>query len=111
MNGRLAVFVAALALALAFAWFETSGAAGARKGPLVLRVGDTVRIEGTNVGCAVAKRQGATMVECLPASRKVGSYATLAGDERVLVVRFTSATVARTVFTARQRDSHPTICR
>ena len=102
MNGRLAVFAVAVSLSIAFAWFETSGAAGAAKGPLVLRVGDTVRIEGTKVGCAVARRQGATIVECLPATRKVGSYATLAGDEQVLVVRFTSATVARTVFHARQ---------
>ena len=111
MNGRLAVFAVAVSLGLAFAWFETSGAAGAPKGPLVLHVGDTVRIEGTKVGCAVAKRQGATMVECLPTDRKVGSYATLAGDKNVLVVRFRSAKVAQTVFHARQRDSHPTICR
>jgi hypothetical protein len=111
MNGRLAVFAVAVSLGLAFAWFETSGAAGARKSPLVLRVGDTVRIEGTKVGCAVAKRQGATIVECLPVNRKVGSYATLAGDKNVLVVRFTSAAVAHTVFHVRQHHSHPTICR
>jgi hypothetical protein len=111
MNRRLAVLAVAVSVGIAFAWFETSGAAGARKGPLVLRVGDTVRIEGTNVGCAVAKRQGATMVECLPVTRKVGSYATLAGDANVLVVRFTSAAVARTVFHVRQHQSHPTVCR
>ena len=111
MNGRVAVFAVAVSLSISFAWFETSGAAGAGKGPLVLRVGDTVRIEGTNVGCAVARRQGATMVECLPATRKVGSYATLAGDANVLVVRFTSAAVARTVFHVRQHQSHPTVCR
>jgi hypothetical protein len=111
MNRRFAVLAVALSVGIAFAWFETSGAAGAPRGPLVLRVGDTVRIAGTQVGCAVAKRQGATMVECLPAARKVGSYATLAGDENVLVVRFTSVSVARTVFHARQHQSHPTICR
>jgi hypothetical protein len=110
MNGRLAVFAVAVSLGVAFAWLESSGVAGASRGPLVLRVGDTVRIEGTKVGCAVATRQGETMVECLPTTRKVGSYATLAGDERVLVVRFTGAAVARTIFHARQNHSHPTVC-
>jgi hypothetical protein len=111
MYGRLAVFSVAVSLGVAFAWLETSGAAGSTKGPLVLRVGDTVRIEGTQVGCAVARRNGATMVECLPTARKAGTYATLAGDKNVLVVQFKTSTVARTVFHARQHDSHTTTCR
>jgi hypothetical protein len=111
MIRRLAVIAVAASVGITFAWLETAAADGARKGPLVLRVGDTVRIAGTNVGCAVARRQGATMVECLPATRKAGSYATLAGDKDVLVVRFRSAAVARTVFHVRQRGSHPTVCR
>ena len=42
------------------------------------------------------------MIECLPTSPTAGSYATVAGDERVLVVRFRSPHVAQTVFHARQ---------
>jgi hypothetical protein len=42
------------------------------------------------------------MIECLPAKPTAGAYATVAGDERVLVVRFRSAHVAQTVFHARQ---------
>jgi hypothetical protein len=107
---RLAAVSAVVAFAIAFAWFQTSGASSAGKGPLVLHLGDTVRIAGTNVGCAVAKRQGATTVECLPAARKRGSYATLIGDHSVLVVRFKSPGVAQTVFHARQYRADPMIC-
>jgi len=111
MTGRLTVLLAAVACGTAFAWLETSGAAGSAKGPVVLRIGDTVRIAGAAVGCAVAKRSGATMVECLPTNRKAGTYATLTGDKNVLVVRFRTPTIARTVFHARQHDSNPTTCR
>jgi hypothetical protein len=96
---------------IAFAWLYTSTAAGSGKSPAVLRVGDTVRIAGTNLGCAVARRQGATVVECVPSVRKRGAYATLAGDDNVSVVRFESKGVARTVFLARQHLSNPTTCR
>ena len=111
MGGRLTVIAAVAAFAAAFAWLETSQATGAARSPVVLRVGDTVRIAGTDVGCAVARRGGATMVECLPAHRKAGAYATLAGDERVLVVRFATPAVARTVYEAKQHDAHTTTCK
>ncbi len=109
---RATAISAAIVFAIAFAWFQTSGASGAgKRPPVVLHVGDTVRIAGTNVGCAVAKRQGATTVECLPTVRRRGSYATLIGDQSVLVVRFKSPGVARTVFHARQHRADPAICR
>jgi hypothetical protein len=112
VRGHVAVIAAAVtAFAVAFAWLQTSQANGAARSPVVLRVGDTVRIAGTDVGCAVARRGGATMVECLPAHRKPGAYATLAGDERVLVVRFGTRAVAHTVFEARQHNSHTTTCK
>ena len=50
------------------------------------------------------------MIECLPTSPTAGSYATVAGDERVLVVRFRSPHVAQTVFHARQHRTAAT-CR
>jgi hypothetical protein len=110
MNGR-ALFAIAVGLAVTLTWLHASGAAGSTKGPLVLRVGDTVRIDGTKIGCAVARRSGTVMVECVPAGRTPGSYGTLADDRRVLVVRFEKPAVARTVFQARQHDPNPTTCR
>lgn len=75
-----------------------------------LRVGDVVRIAGTRTECAVARRGGATTVECLPLKPAAGSYATIAGDRRVAVVRFRSAHVAKTVFEAKQHGGAVT-CR
>ena len=108
---RLVVVCVLVVVCSAVAWLHTSAAAGSGKSPAVLRVGDTVRIAGTKLGCAVAKRQGVTVVECVPSVRKRGSYATLAGDQNVSVVRFESSGIARTVFHARQHLPNPTICR
>jgi len=91
--------------------FGTSGASGAEPARAVLHVGDTVRIAGTNVGCAVARRGGVTTVECLPAHRGAGTYATLTGSTTVRVVQFRTGTVAQTVFHAKQHDPHPVTCR
>jgi len=111
MTMRLVVVLCGAVAALAAAWLGTSRASGAANTSVVLRVGDTVRIAKTDVGCAVAKRNGQTMIECLPAHRRAGAYATLAGDRRVLVVRFRSATSAQTVFRALQHDARTTTCR
>jgi hypothetical protein len=92
-------------------WLGTSRASGAETARMVLRVGDTVRIAGTNVGCAVARRGAATTIECLPIRRSPGTYATLTGSTTVRVVRFRTTTLAQTVFHAKQHDSHPVTCR
>lgn len=100
------VVVVVLAACGATVWFGASRAAGAAA-PTVLHVGDTVRISGTNVGCAVARRGGATTIECLPIRRDAGTYATLTGRTTVRVVRFRTAAVAQTVFEAKRHDPHP----
>ena len=100
MNRRSIVILIAAA-GIAAAWFASTGAARL-KPDRVLRVGDTVRVAGTTTRCAVARRSGDVMIECLPAKPTAGAYATVAGDERVLVVRFRSPHVAQTVFHARQ---------
>ena len=108
---RIALVVVVLSACGAAVWFGASRAAGADSAPTLLHVGDTVRISGTNVGCAVARRGGATTIECLPVRRDAGTYATLTGRTTVRVVRFKTATVAQTVFRAKQHDPHPTTCR
>ena len=77
MVARIALITVIAAACGAAAWFGTSRASGAEKARKVLHVGDTVRIAGTNVGCAVARRGVATTIECLPIRRSAGTYATL----------------------------------
>jgi len=110
MNSRRAVAVVIVLASVAAAWFASAGAARMKPADRVLQVGDTVRVAGTATRCAVARRSGAVMIECLPTSPTAGSYATVASDERVLVVRFRSPHVAQTVFHARQHRAAVT-CR
>jgi hypothetical protein len=111
MGARIALIAVVAAACGAAVWFGTSRASGAEPAGVVLRVGDTVRIAGTDLGCAVARRGGATTVECLPARTSAGTYATLTGSTTVRVVRFRTTTVAQTVFHAKQHDPHPVTCR
>jgi len=111
MVARIALIALGVAACGAAVLLATSRAAGAPAAPAVLHVGDTVRIAGTDVGCAVARRDGATTVECLPVRKIAGAYATLTSSSTVRVVRFRTSTVAQTVFRAKQHDSNPTTCR
>jgi hypothetical protein len=108
MNVRGAVIFVALLASLAYAIFTSNGVAGTGT---LLRVGDTVRIAGTTTGCAVARRDGKVVIECMPAKRRAGSYGTITGDERIVVVRFRSPAIAQTVFQARQHTSSTITCR
>ena len=111
MVARIALIAGIAAAFGAAGWFGTSRASGAETVHVLLHVGDTVRIAGTNVGCAVARRDAATTVECLPTRRSAGTYATLTSNTTVRVVRFKTTTVAQTVFHAKQHDSRPATCR
>ena len=74
-------------------------------------MGDTVRIAGTATGCAVARRDGSTVIECMTAKRRAGSYGTITSDVRIVVVRFRSLHVAQTVFKARQHTNSTITCK
>ena len=111
MVARFALVALAAAACAAAVWLGTSRAANPHAGPAVLHIGDTIRVAGTDVGCAVALRDGATTVECLPVRRIAGSYASLTSSSSVRVVRFRTAVVAQTVFEAKQHDAHPRTCR
>jgi hypothetical protein len=106
MKRGLALLSVAAALGIiAFACFDQSGAAGLLRASsarsVVLQVGDTVRIRGTNIGCAVAKRQGV----------RAGTYGTLMSDKQAIVMRFESPAAAQTVFTAEHNNAHFKVCR
>jgi hypothetical protein len=110
MNRRRIIATAVVLAGIAAAWFASAGAARMKPADRVLHVGDTVRVAGTSTRCAVARRSGAVMIECLPTSPTAGSYATVAGDKRVFVVRFRTPHVAQTVFHAYQHRTAVT-CR
>lgn len=67
----------------------------------VLREGDTVRVEGTAVGCQVARRGSDLVVDCRRQGPLRGTYGTFFGERRLTVARFTSDDTARVVFTGR----------
>jgi len=71
--------------------------------PIVVNVGDLVQVAGTHVSCGVLRRSGATVIQCLAPPPLRGTYGTLMGDRRVLVVRFRNDSTAKVVFTAVQK--------
>lgn len=91
-----------------FVWPSPDASASNRHG--ALHVGQVVSIAGTHVKCAVARRAGTTVVECLPTKPRVGSYASLTSDRGVTVVQFRTAHAAKTVFVGRRHTGSVT-CR
>jgi hypothetical protein len=71
--------------------------------PIVVNVGDLVQVAGTHVSCGVIRRSGANVIQCLAPPPLRGSYGTMMGDRRVLVVRFRNNTTAKVVFSAIQK--------
>ena len=68
---------------------------------VVLRFGDTLRVEGADLGCQVARRDGRITIEC----RRVGvvkrTYGTFIDERGAVVARFRARDTARVVFNAR----------
>jgi hypothetical protein len=69
--------------------------------PVVLRVGDTMQVEGGSLGCQVTRRSGRIVIECRPAGKLRGRYGTFLSDRTATVARFRSSRTAQVVFTAR----------
>jgi hypothetical protein len=70
---------------------------------VVLRVGDTMTVEGAPIGCQVTRRNGRVVIDCRRAGRLAGTYATLLDERHVRVARFRSSDTAKVVFKARHR--------
>jgi hypothetical protein len=77
---------------------------------LLMRVGDTVRVEGADIGCQVAQNEGEVMFECRRLTNSAGTYGTFIGDKRALVARYRSSDTARVIFAAKQRGGYK-VCR
>ena len=71
----------------------------------VLKVGDTLRVEGAAMGCQVTRRGTRTVLECRRDGSLKGTYGTFMSDRTVTVARFRSSRTAQTILTARHGGS------
>lgn len=69
---------------------------------VVLRVGDTARVDGAPMGCQVTLRGGRPAMECRRDGHLAGTYGTFMTQGSLKVARFRSADTAQVVFSARQ---------
>jgi hypothetical protein len=67
----------------------------------VLKVGDTLRIEGAAMGCQVTRRGGRPVLECRRDGALRGTYGTFMSERSLTVARFRSPTTAQTILTAK----------
>ena len=67
----------------------------------VLRIGDTIRVEGAAMGCQVTRRGGRPVIECRRDGTLSGTYGTFMRDRTRTVARFRSGRTAQTILTAR----------
>jgi hypothetical protein len=67
----------------------------------VLKLGDTVRVEGAAVGCQAVRRGGDVVIDCRRGGPLAGSYGAFLGERRITVARFQANTTGRVVFSAR----------
>jgi hypothetical protein len=72
----------------------------------VLRVGDTMKVEGGSFGCQVTRRAGRATIECRPGGALKGRYGTFLTHRTVTVARYRSSRTAQVVFTARHRGGY-----
>ena len=105
MTRYLLPSIVVLALAVAGLAVRADGSArgSSAAAAVVLRVGDTMKVEGAPLGCQVTRRNGRVVVDCRRAGSLAGTYGTLLDERRVRVARFRSSDTAQVVFKARHR--------
>ena len=67
----------------------------------VLKVGDTLRIDGAAMGCQVTRRGARPALECRRDGALAGTYGTFMTERTLTVARFRSSRTAQTILTAR----------
>lgn len=67
----------------------------------VLKVGDSLRVEGAPIGCQVTQRSGRPFIECRRGGSVAGTYGTFLSERTVTVARFRTGRTAQTILTAR----------
>jgi len=89
------VGLAALALA------ARGGASARGDAGVILRVGDTMQVEGARIGCQVSERSGRPAIECRRTGKVAGTYTAIFDERRARIARFRSSDTAKIVFTAK----------
>ena len=79
--------------------------------PVVLRVGEQMRVRTQPVGCLVRRFEGRPGVDCRRAGPLAGTYGTLLDRTKVVVVRFESRNTGKAVFTAHHGRRSFSVCR
>ena len=100
--------VCVMGLALLGSFVIRSAHATRASSPIVVDVGDLIQVAQTHISCGVLRRSGANVIQCLAPPPLRGTYGTLMGDRRVLVIRFRNNTTAKIVFTATQKRGSST---
>jgi hypothetical protein len=68
---------------------------------VTMRVGDTMVVEDTDLGCQVRRRTSRVAIECRRLEEVAGTYMTLITARRAKVARFRSPDTAQIILTAR----------
>ena len=63
----------------------------------LLKVGDTLRVDGAAMGCQVTRRGSRPVLECRRDGSLAGTYGTFMTDRRLTVARFRSSRTAQTI--------------
>jgi hypothetical protein len=93
--------VTAAALTLGFGDRLAAGQVSSRAKQLTVNPGDTIRVNGADVGCQVTERGGRPTIECRRVTSPKHSYGTFISERRAIVARYNSGAEAREVFRAR----------
>lgn len=114
MIRRLTLAAALLTLVGLTALLLTPGlGSGARSGAgpqqVTLTVGDSVLVEGADVGCEITRRGGGRVfVECGRTGDAAGTYMTVVGKRTAKVARVRSGRAAKLILTAKHRGGWQT---
>jgi hypothetical protein len=90
-------------VALALALRPSPPARADAANAVVMRVGDTMQVEGAPIGCQVDRRDGRPVIDCRKAGTVTGTLMALFDERRVRVARFRSKDTAQVVFTAKHK--------
>jgi hypothetical protein len=110
-RSRTAAAVLALAGAAAGALFAAASlyaGSGTPGAGIVVRPGEVLAVEGTNVVCTARRRDGVTGLECESRPRMRGTLGARVTPRRVAVYQFVGARKAKTLYSARQRPNGET---
>jgi hypothetical protein len=67
----------------------------------VLKLGDSFRVDGADIGCQVTRRGSRPTIECKRGGKAKGTYGSFLDAKRLVVARFHDSRTAQTILTAK----------